>query len=93
MRSRIALWISLALNVALAAAFGYFFVRREPPQTPPVSQVLPSPRTVRLSTNVVVRRQNFSWQEIESTNYFTFIASLRAIGCRNQRSRTLSSPR
>ncbi len=82
MRSRIALWISLVLNVALAAAFGYFISRREPPKAPPVSLSLPlATNNPIIKTNVVVRRQNFSWQEIESTNYFTFIANLRAIGC------------
>ena len=60
MRSRIALWISLALNVALAAAFGYFFVRREPPRTPPVSQVLPSPRT-----SPIIERTSWSAAELQ----------------------------
>ena len=82
MRSRIALWISLALNVALAAAFGYFISHCDPPKAPPVSVSFPlATNSPIIKTNVVVRRQNFSWQEIESTNYFAFIANLRSIGC------------
>src|SRR3954471_4688731 len=32
-------------------------------------------------TNVVVRRQFFSWKEVESPDYPTYIANLRDIGC------------
>src|SRR5690348_2993412 len=34
--------------------------------------------------NVVVRRQFFSWQEVESPDYPTYIANLRNIGCPEQ---------
>jgi hypothetical protein len=35
-------------------------------------------------TNLVVRRQLFSWQEVESGDYPTYIANLRNIGCPEQ---------
>jgi LysM repeat protein len=35
-------------------------------------------------TNIVVRRQFFSWQEVESPDYPTYIANLRDIGCPEQ---------
>src|SRR5881394_530262 len=35
-------------------------------------------------TNVVVRRQFFSWKEVESPDYPTYIANLRDIGCPEQ---------
>ena len=35
-------------------------------------------------TNVVVRRQFFSWREVESADYPTYIANLRDIGCPEQ---------
>jgi LysM repeat protein len=35
-------------------------------------------------TNVVVRRQFFSWKEVESPDYPTYIANLRDIGCPDQ---------
>ncbi|MBI4658033.1 MAG: hypothetical protein HY735_04140 [Verrucomicrobia bacterium] len=82
MRSRIALWISLVLNLALAAVLGSRLSRREPER--PIQSAQPVRVTTTnqvIKTNVVVRRQNFTWQEIESTNYVTFIANLRAIGC------------
>jgi hypothetical protein len=34
--------------------------------------------------NVVVRRQSFSWQEVESPDYPTYITNLRNIGCPEQ---------
>jgi LysM repeat protein len=35
-------------------------------------------------TNLVVRRQFFSWREVESPDYPTYIANLRDIGCPEQ---------
>ena len=35
-------------------------------------------------TNVVVRHETFSWDQVESTNYVTFIKNLNAIGCPEQ---------
>lgn len=35
-------------------------------------------------TNIIVRRQFFSWQEVESPDYPTYIANLRDIGCPEQ---------
>ena len=35
-------------------------------------------------TNVVVRRQYFSWQELESADFPTYVANLRQIGCPEQ---------
>jgi len=35
-------------------------------------------------TNIAVRRMMFSWQEIESPDYPTYIANLREIGCPEQ---------
>lgn len=82
MRSRIALLISILLNAALAAGLGYVWSRREPEKPRPISAPTLIQTTNQIvKTNVVVRRQNFTWQEIESTNYVTYIANLQAIGC------------
>jgi len=35
----------------------------------------------QIKTNLVLRRQLFSWREVESTDYPTYIANLRQIGC------------
>jgi LysM repeat protein len=35
-------------------------------------------------TNLVLRRQFFSWQEVEAPDYPTYIANLRGIGCPEQ---------
>ena len=81
MRGRVLLWFSLGLNVALVAAW-FCFPRVVPVRNaaPAASLAAADPARV-YKTNVVVRRQNFTWDEIESPDYHTYIANLRAIGC------------
>ncbi|MDW7979829.1 MAG: hypothetical protein RMH97_04605, partial [Verrucomicrobiales bacterium] len=79
MRGRILLVCSLALNVALAIAFTIYHKR-----TTALLSSRAQPQLVitnQIKTNVVVRRQFFSWREIESPDYPTYIANLREIGC------------
>jgi hypothetical protein len=81
MRRRVLLWLSLGINIALAAVL----LCLPPAQTKKPEASPPMPPTVDASkvykTNVVVRRQNFTWDEIESADYATYIANLRAIAC------------
>lgn len=82
MRSRTALLISIGLNAAAAATIAYLVRHREPIQSSQLAEPVEITKTNQVvKTNVVVRRQNFMWQEIESTNYLTYIANLRRIGC------------
>lgn len=83
MRWRLTLWVSVGLNVALAA--GWYLAVRQPAQSPtpaaaPAESATSAAATV-VRTNVVVRRQNLTWDMIESEDYPTYIANLRAIGC------------
>ena len=82
MRARIAVLVSLGLNVALAAAL--FYERRPAPEREIVAPA-PGPISVASTnaakTRVIVRRLNFTWDEVESQDYTAFIANLRAIGC------------
>jgi hypothetical protein len=76
------LLLSLGLNLVLAAAWFYALARQKPNRSGPDSGLVEtSPPPFIIKTNVVVRRQYFTWQEIESTDYRTFIANLRSIGC------------
>jgi hypothetical protein len=77
MRARFWLTISIAFNV-FAAVCLYVATEpfREPP--PPRSFAYTGPL---LRTNVIVRHENFTWDQISSTNYVEFIRNLRAIGC------------
>ncbi|MCW5553544.1 MAG: LysM peptidoglycan-binding domain-containing protein [Verrucomicrobiae bacterium] len=82
MRWRVILSLSLAANLALAA--GWFVSHRRAALRP---AELPRPEVseaAQVKTNVVVRRQFFSWQEVESEDYPTYIANLRAIACPEQ---------
>ncbi|MEW6157033.1 MAG: hypothetical protein AB1813_06345 [Verrucomicrobiota bacterium] len=84
MRTRVMLLISIGLNVALAA-FLFFPRPRELPSDLVLLESVKSNREPRLvKTNVVVRRQNFSWSEIESPDYATYVSNLRSIGCPEQ---------
>ena len=81
MRGRVLLWLSLGLNAALVA----FWLHYPRGVTEKTDAPAPGPAAVDpgkvYKTNVVVRRQNFTWNEIESPDYATYIAKLRAIGC------------
>lgn len=81
MRARVIIPLSVALNIVLAAMLWEAF--RFPVMETPV--VVPRKKVTDAGTNgvpkVVVRRQFFSWSEIESDDYPTFIANLRRIGC------------
>jgi hypothetical protein len=82
MRGRAALWFSLGINVALAATLWRVLTLPDqivPGTGPDPGDAVTLPVTVR--TNVVVRRENFVWNQIESEDYPTYIANLRAIGC------------
>ena len=71
---------SLGVNVALAAGW-YVFAHRH---VPPRIEAQVAPEAPQVKTNVVIRRQYFSWAEVESPDYPTYIANLRAIGCPEQ---------
>jgi LysM repeat protein len=83
MRWRVIASVSLGVNVILAA-IGLHYARRPaaPGSTPFAAPAQAS--TAQAKTNVVVRRQFFSWQEVESPDYPTFVANLRDIGCPEQ---------
>jgi len=81
MRWRVPFFVSLGINIALGATWLVFTQRHS--RAPGADSLEPGlPGTVR--TNVVVRRQFFSWAEVESPDYPTYIAYLRDIGCPDQ---------
>ena len=82
MRSRPLVLLLAGLNVVLAA--GWYFATRPVvyPRVPPIRRANISTNIIRtVRTNVVTVRQAFSWREIESGDYFTYIHNLRSIGC------------
>ena len=80
MRWRILFFISLGVNLAFGAA--WLAVAHRHGSRPTQTGAGSAPGPVR--TNVVVRRQFFSWSEVESSDYRTYIANLRGIGCPEQ---------
>jgi hypothetical protein len=80
MSARLWLVVSIAFNVFAAVCL---YVALEPLHEAPAPQTAPYLGPIQ-RTNVVVRRENFTWAEISSTNYIEFIKNLRAIGCPEQ---------
>jgi hypothetical protein len=79
MRPRTWLIVSLGLNVLLFGA--WFLARHHASQTIGPTSAEAGPVEKAYRTNVVVRRQNFTWEEVESADYVTYIKNLRSIGC------------
>ena len=85
MRWRVLFFISLAVNLLLAGV--WFFSTRS--HVAPRTDAAEFGRAATVKTNVVVRRQFFTWSQVESDNYQTFIANLRDIDCPEQTIRDL----
>ena len=81
MRWRVFAWVSLGVNLALVVALLSFFRGRPP--APDAGLSSPSAGTT-LKTNIVVRGRAFSWRDLESADYPTYIANLRDVGCPEQ---------
>ena len=80
MRWRVIAFVSLGLNVVLGAVWLSATSQRAANAPAVVAQT----SAVPAKTNVVVRRQYFTWQDIESPNFPTYVANLRQIGCPEQ---------
>src|SRR5262245_24297105 len=82
MRWRVIAFVSLGVNVVLLAAWLITLSRHKGT----LSNVPGAPGQIssQIKTNVVVRRQFFAWQQLESPDYTTYISNLRDIGCPEQ---------
>src|SRR5207245_2433798 len=74
--------VSLGVNVLLAAGWLLAGRHSDGHQSSPGSIAQDSAPQSR--TNVLLRRQFFSWNEVETADYPTYIANLRAIGVPEQ---------
>ena len=83
MRWRVIALISLGVNVLLAAIW-LAAPLRFPSASNSYSSGTGDGQLAQGRTNFVVRRQFFSWRDIESPDYPVYIANLRAIGCPEQ---------
>ncbi|MDB6056609.1 MAG: hypothetical protein JWO95_453 [Verrucomicrobiales bacterium] len=79
MRSRAWIIILLGLNVLLFGA--WLVARHTSAKAADATVTTNAPGETLYRTNVVVRRQNFTWEEVESVDYVTYIKNLRSIGC------------
>src|SRR5258708_5348177 len=84
-RERMPLLISVVLNVFLGlAVVSVYRLHIERELMVPTASPRPANSSVIVKTNVVVRRLNFMWQQLESGDYPSFIRNLREIGCPDQ---------
>jgi len=81
MRWRLLAYVSLGVNLVLAIVWLVVAGKSSKNRS---TEGTAGDASSRGSTNVVVRRQFFSWQEVESSDYPTFIANLRSINCPEQ---------
>src|SRR5438105_3314761 len=83
MRWRLIGLISLGVNLLLAAL--WLLTRGSALPLSTQSSLMPEASVSNvLRPNIVVRRQFFSWREVESPDYPTYITNLRQIGCPEQ---------
>ena len=81
MRWRFLALASLAVNAAVGIAW---LIAHRPQPAPIAAPIAAEVLAEQPQTNVVVRRQFFSWDEVESSDYPTYIENLRQIGCPEQ---------
>ncbi len=79
MRERAILLASVGLNLGLAAALFWHSPPVTPPAEPPSTNAPAPPPAVK--TRVLVRKQFFTWSEIETNDYAAYISNLREIEC------------
>ncbi len=83
MRWRAIAYVSLGVNVVLIAVWlpGFHSKLEQTGLTPGTSS---AQAATGGQTNILWRRQFFTWQEVESPDYQTYITNLRTIGCPDQ---------
>lgn len=83
MRSRVTLGLSLTANLILA--MGWLWSVNSYSRRMHRADLAPAePATPVIKTNVLVRRQFFTWREVESDDYASYIENLRDIACPEQ---------
>lgn len=83
MRWRVLLILSLAANLVLAV--GWLVSSHRAARGGTVAALVAATNVpAQVRTNVVFRRQFFSWSELESPNYVAYISNLRDIACPEQ---------
>ena len=83
MRWRLVALVSVGVNIALAAVW-LTSTRSWSAKDSAIAAALGQPPPVQIRTNIVARRQLFSWQDLESGDYAIYVANLRDIGCPEQ---------
>ena len=81
MRWRVLVLVLVALNVALAIALSISLRHSAAKSLRLEAGLTNAAAPEQVQTKLVVWREFFSWQEIESDDYSTYIANLRDIGC------------
>jgi len=75
--------VSLGVNIALAAVC-LLTARREEAKVEAALAAGSQLPAIQTKTNFVARRLPFTWQQIESPDFATFISNLRLVGCPEQ---------
>jgi hypothetical protein len=81
MRARTSIVLLAGLNLLLLGILGYHFLNQHRGEKVQLVADASDPARNGVRTNFVVRRLNFTWEEVESADYVTYIKNLREIGC------------
>jgi hypothetical protein len=81
MRLRLILLVSLGLNLGFGALLLIHSYQPREGRLSAMQRFERQKGLLQVKTNFVFRRQDFTWRQVESTDYRTYIANLRAIGC------------
>jgi hypothetical protein len=83
MRWRLIALVSLGVNILLAAVW-LLSTRSLSAKFAATAASLSRPQVTQTKTNFITRRQLFSWRDLDSGDYATYVANLRDIGCPEQ---------
>jgi LysM repeat protein len=83
MRWRLIALVSLGVNILLVAVW-FLSSRAWSARLTAAAATLGLAQPSETRTNYVTRRQLFSWRDVESGDYATYVANLRDIGCPEQ---------
>jgi LysM repeat protein len=88
MRWRLIALVSLGVNIVLAAVW-FLSTRALAVRYETRAAYLSHAPTVQTKTNYITRRQLFTWRDVESADYPTYVANLRDLGCPEQTIRNI----
>ncbi len=84
MTNRRVIWALAAGNVGLLLVVGFLWAERGGGSDRTMAPTFLEPTNRSIGAPVLARAGQFHWSQLESTNFLTYVANLRAVGCPEQ---------